>query len=75
MVVNFRARGISRDARKLVRTPTLKKKKKKHCIRPALFTSREKNKLMIDDPFKATFFVFSAFQQGLRIQRSRSFDC
>jgi CRISPR/Cas system endoribonuclease Cas6 (RAMP superfamily) len=28
MVVNFRARRISRDARKLTRTPTLKKKKK-----------------------------------------------
>jgi len=37
---------------------------KKHCIRPVWFTSREKNKLMTDDPFKATFFVFSAFQQG-----------
>jgi hypothetical protein len=35
MVVNFRAREISRGARKLARTPTLKKKKKKenneHC--------------------------------------------
>jgi aryl carrier-like protein len=28
MVVNFRARGISRGARKLARTPTLNKKKK-----------------------------------------------
>jgi hypothetical protein len=28
MVVNFRARGISRGTRKLVRTPTLNKKKK-----------------------------------------------
>ena len=28
MVVNFRARGISRGARKLARTPTLIKKKK-----------------------------------------------
>jgi hypothetical protein len=28
MIVNFRARGISRGARKLVRTPTLNKKKK-----------------------------------------------
>jgi len=27
MVVNFRARGISRGARKLARTPTLNKKK------------------------------------------------
>jgi hypothetical protein len=27
MVVNFRAREISRDARKLARTPTLNKKK------------------------------------------------
>jgi hypothetical protein len=32
MVVNFRARGISRGARKLVRTP-LKTKKKKRCIK------------------------------------------
>jgi len=29
MVVNFRARGISRGARKLARTPTLNYKKKK----------------------------------------------
>jgi len=29
MVVNFRTRGISRDARKLARTPTLNSKKKK----------------------------------------------
>jgi hypothetical protein len=29
MVVNFRARGISRGTRKLARTPTLNKKKKK----------------------------------------------
>jgi hypothetical protein len=29
MIVNFRACGISRDARKLARTPTLIKKKKK----------------------------------------------
>ena len=29
MVVNFRARGISRGARKLARTPTLNLKKKK----------------------------------------------
>ena len=29
MIVNFRARGISRGACKLARTPTLKKKKKK----------------------------------------------
>jgi hypothetical protein len=29
MVVNFRARGISRGARKLARTPTIIKKKKK----------------------------------------------
>jgi hypothetical protein len=29
MVVNFRARGISRGARKLTRTSTLNKKKKK----------------------------------------------
>jgi hypothetical protein len=29
MVVNFRARRISRGARKLARTPTLKKKKEK----------------------------------------------
>jgi hypothetical protein len=29
MVVNFRARGISRGARKLTRTPTLNLKKKK----------------------------------------------
>jgi hypothetical protein len=28
MVVNFRTRGISRDARKLARTPTLMIKKK-----------------------------------------------
>jgi hypothetical protein len=28
MVVNFRARRISRGARKLIRTPTLNKKKK-----------------------------------------------
>jgi hypothetical protein len=28
MVVNFRARGISRGARKLARTPTIIKKKK-----------------------------------------------
>jgi hypothetical protein len=27
MVVNFKARGISRGTRKLIRTPTLKKKK------------------------------------------------
>jgi hypothetical protein len=35
MVVNFRAHGISRGARKLARTPTLKKKKKKteHMLR------------------------------------------
>ena len=35
MVVNFRAREISRGARKLARTPTIikkKKKKKKHII-------------------------------------------
>jgi hypothetical protein len=31
MVVNFRARRISRDTRKLVRTPTLNSKKKKRC--------------------------------------------
>ena len=29
MVVNFRTRGISRGTRKLTRTPTLTKKKKK----------------------------------------------
>jgi hypothetical protein len=29
MIVNFRARRISRDMRKLARTPTLIKKKKK----------------------------------------------
>jgi hypothetical protein len=29
MVVNFRARGISRGARKLARTPTIIKKKKR----------------------------------------------
>jgi hypothetical protein len=29
MVVNFRARGISRGARKLARTPTIIKKNKK----------------------------------------------
>jgi hypothetical protein len=34
MVVNFRAHGISRGARKLARTPTLKKKKKtEHMLR------------------------------------------
>jgi hypothetical protein len=32
MVVNFRAREISRGARKLARTPTIIKKKKKHII-------------------------------------------
>jgi len=32
MVVNFRAREISRDARKLVRTPTLIKKKTRTAI-------------------------------------------
>jgi hypothetical protein len=31
MIVNFRARGISRDTRKLARTPTLIKKKKMLC--------------------------------------------
>jgi hypothetical protein len=31
MVVNFRARGISRGARKLARTPTLNSKKKITC--------------------------------------------
>jgi hypothetical protein len=35
MVVNFRARGISRGARKLARTPTLNKKKKKRLQQPA----------------------------------------
>jgi hypothetical protein len=33
MVVNFRARGISRGARKLARTPTIIKKKKKNNIK------------------------------------------
>ena len=32
MVVNFRARGISRGARKLARTPTLNLKKKKNSV-------------------------------------------
>jgi hypothetical protein len=32
MVVNFRARGISRGARKLARTPTIIKKKKKKVV-------------------------------------------
>jgi len=31
MIVNFRARRISRDMRKLARTPTLIKKKRKKC--------------------------------------------
>jgi hypothetical protein len=36
MVVNFRARGISRGACKLARTSTLKKKKKKKKINEKL---------------------------------------
>ena len=32
MIVNFKARGISRGARKLARTPTLNKKKKKNRV-------------------------------------------
>jgi hypothetical protein len=37
MIVNFRARGISRGARKLARTPTLNLKKKKKKATPFLF--------------------------------------
>ena len=37
MIVNFRAREISRGARKLARTPTLNLKKKKHPMEFNLF--------------------------------------
>jgi hypothetical protein len=51
MVVNFRAHGISRGARKLARTPTLNLKKKKIGIRPTMlidYTCPFKLKLVFD---------------------------
>jgi hypothetical protein len=48
MVVNFRARGISRDARKLARTPTLKKKKRVDLMFTQGFKKKKK-------PFKQAF--------------------
>ena len=48
MVVNFRARVISRSARKLARTPTLKKKKKK--------VMYELNTRTIDEVIETKFF-------------------
>jgi hypothetical protein len=47
MVVNFRARGISRGARKLARTPTLiyiKKKKKQRGTKQSTNQNKKKTK-------------------------------
>lgn len=43
MIVNFKARKISRGARKLVRTPTLIKKKKKLLSKDFLLHGRDRH--------------------------------
>ena len=53
MVVNFRARGISRGTRKLARTPTLNLKKKKK-IDPCHYYPSIKIKIKIKSTVRST---------------------
>jgi len=57
MVVNFRARGISRGARKLARTPTIIKKKKKEMI-----VSRDREFFLKIIYFYFKLFIFNVFE-------------
>jgi hypothetical protein len=56
MVVNFRARGISRGARKLARTPTIIKKKKE------MIVSRDREFFLKIIYFYFKLFIFNVFE-------------
>jgi len=59
MVVNFRARGISRGARKLARTPTLNKKKKKNHTLPTsvVYELHACNELQVSHVYMSLYVI------------------
>jgi hypothetical protein len=58
MVVNFRARGISRGTCKLTRTPTLNKKKNSHCVLGKEGKKSKPEKQVISDQVYSNSFNF-----------------
>jgi len=69
MIINFRARGISRGARKLTRTSTLNKKKKK-TLMDARYSHSSKGLMgfRAKDSFKILMLLFLSDQLNLKLR-------